>query len=59
MIRAALEELLHTRRDVPGLDAEFRRPLLGVGLQVAQLVGQRDSASDLERLGAGFRLDCP
>jgi hypothetical protein len=47
------------RRDVPGLDAEFRRPLLGVGLQVAQLVGQHDSASDLERLGAGFRLDCP
>jgi len=55
MIRAALEELLHTRRDVPGLDAEFGRPLLGVGLQVAQ----HDSASDLERLGAGFRLDCP
>ena len=56
---SAFEELWHTRRDVPGLDAEFRRPLPGVGLQVAQLIGQHDSASDLVRLGAGFRLDGP
>jgi len=49
MARAALEELLNTRRNIPGLDAKFRSSLLAVGLQVAQLVGQHDGPHDPQR----------
>lgn len=38
----ALQELLYTRGDIGRLDAKLGGPLLAVGLQVTQLVGQHD-----------------
>lgn len=41
MARAALEELLNTRRDIPRLDAELRSPLLADDPRLGRVVPVR------------------
>jgi hypothetical protein len=44
----AFQEPLHACGDICRFDAEFRRSLLAVCLQVTQLIGQHDGSHDLQ-----------